>query len=47
VRVTVTKGDTLYEIAKRNKTTVTAIKQANGLKSDLIRPGQKLVVPRY
>ncbi len=47
VRVTVKKGDTLYALARRNKTTVTAIKRANGLKSDLIKPGQRLLVPRY
>ena len=46
VRVTVKKGDTLYGLSLRYKTTVAAIKKANGLKSDLIRPGQKLVVPR-
>jgi LysM repeat protein len=46
VRVTVKKGDTLYGISRRYKTSVAAIKRANGLKSDLIRPGQKLVVPR-
>jgi LysM domain len=39
---TVGKGDTLYGIALKNKTTVAKIKAANGLKSDLIRPGQKL-----
>jgi nucleoid-associated protein YgaU len=39
---TVGKGDTLYGIALKNKTTVAKIKAANSLKSDLIRPGQKL-----
>lgn len=47
MRVTVQKGDTLYGLARRHKTTVSAIKQANGLKSDVIRIGQKLVIPRY
>ena len=47
IRVTVKKGDTLYGLSRRYKTTVAAIKKANGLKSDLIKPGQKLVVPRY
>lgn len=39
---TVVKGDTLYALALKNKTTVAKIKAANGMKSDLIRPGQKL-----
>lgn len=43
---TVKKGDTLGHIARRNGTTVKAIKSANGLKSDLIRIGQKLKIPR-
>ncbi len=43
---TVKKGDTLGAIAKRYGTTVTAIKRANGLKSDLIGINQKLSIPR-
>lgn len=43
---TVKSGDTLYGIALRYKSTVAKIKAANGLKSDLIRPGQNLRVPR-
>ena len=39
---TVKKGDTLYDIAKKYKTTVYKIKSLNGLKSNIIRPGQKL-----
>jgi LysM repeat protein len=39
---TVSKGDTLYNIAKRNNTTVGAIKSLNGLASNLIKIGQKL-----
>ena len=42
---TVVKGDTLYGIALKRKTTVAKIKAANGLKSGLIRPGQKLKIP--
>ncbi|ADI02383.1 Peptidoglycan-binding lysin domain protein [Syntrophothermus lipocalidus DSM 12680] len=41
----VQKGDTLSEIAVRYKTTVKAIKDANKLSSDLIKVGQKLVIP--
>ncbi len=42
---TVKKGDTLGAIARKHGTSVTAIKKANGLKSDLIRIGQKLKIP--
>lgn len=44
-RYTVSKGDTLYGIALKKKTTVARIKAANGLSSDLIRPGQSLKIP--
>ena len=37
-------GDSLWRIAKDNKTTVDKIKTANSLKSDVIKPGQKLRV---
>ena len=43
---TVKKGDTLGAIARRNGTSVKALKRANGLKSDLIRINQKLTIPR-
>lgn len=43
---TVKKGDTLGAIARRNGSSVKAIKSANNLKSDLIRINQKLVIPR-
>ena len=43
---TVKKGDTLGAIARRNGTSVTALKRANGLKSDLIHINQKLTIPR-
>ncbi len=42
---TVVSGDTLFSLARRNGTTVNAIKNANGLSSDLIRIGQKLRIP--
>lgn len=44
-RYAVTKGDTLYGIARKKGTTVAKLKAANGLKSDLIRPGQSLKIP--
>jgi len=39
-------GDTLGKIATANGTTVELVKRANGLKSDSIRPSQKLKVPK-
>lgn len=42
---TVQKGDTLSGIALKYGSSVRLIKQANGLKSDLIRVGQKLSIP--
>lgn len=41
---TVKKGDTLGAIAKRNRTTVSAIKAKSGLKSNTLQPGQKLKI---
>ncbi len=38
-------GDTLYGIAQKYGSSIRAIKQANGLKSSRIKPGQKLIVP--
>jgi LysM repeat protein len=43
--VTVQSGDTLTSIAKRNGTSVSALRSANGLTGDLIRVGQKLTLP--
>lgn len=42
--VKVRQGDTLGAIAKRNGTTVAKIKKLNGLKSNVIRVGQKIRV---
>jgi LysM repeat protein len=39
-------GDTLGKIAAANNTTVEFIKKANGLKSDLIHPRQRLKIPK-
>jgi len=44
VYVTVRRGDSLGVIARRNGTTVTKIKRLNGLRSNTIRPGQRLRV---
>ena len=44
VTYVVQNGDTLFQIAKNYKTTVEAIKAANGLASDILAVGQKLVI---
>ncbi|MCL6590029.1 MAG: cell wall hydrolase [Firmicutes bacterium] len=38
-------GESLYQIAKNNGTTVKELKQANGLQGDLIYAGDKLALP--
>jgi membrane-bound lytic murein transglycosylase D len=44
---TVRSGDSLYAIARRYGSSVSAIRQANALRGSLIRPGQNLIVPRF
>jgi nucleoid-associated protein YgaU len=44
-RHTVRPSDTLWEIARRYGTTPARIREANGLKSSVIHPGQTLKIP--
>lgn len=39
-------GDSLFSIARRHRTSVSQIKRANGMRSNLIRPGMNLIIPR-
>jgi LysM repeat protein len=43
---TVKPGDTLWQIAQSRGITVETIKKLNGLRSELIRPNQKLTLPK-
>jgi len=43
---TVRQGDSLYSIAHAYGSNISAIRQANGIRGSLIRPGQTLLVPR-
>ncbi len=45
-KYTVKQGDTLSEIAEKYHTSASKIKKANGLRSDMIRVGQSLKIPR-
>lgn len=42
---TVKKGDNLWVLAKRYKTTEAKIMKANKMRSNVIRPGQKIKIP--
>jgi membrane-bound lytic murein transglycosylase D len=44
VDYTVRSGDTLFQLSRTYRTTVQAIKDANGLSSDILTVGQKLVI---
>jgi LysM repeat protein len=41
----VKKGDTLYGLSRRYKTSVSAIQKRNGLKGTTIRNGATLIIP--
>jgi N-acetylmuramoyl-L-alanine amidase len=41
----ITRGDTLSGIAERYRVSLTSLRQANGLRNDRIRIGQKLTIP--
>lgn len=47
IRHTVQKGDTLWGLSMKYKTTVQAIQRANGMKGTTLRIGRTLVIPRY
>lgn len=40
----VVPGDSLWKIARKYKTTIKAIQEKNGLKTDRLRPGQELII---
>jgi LysM repeat protein len=42
----VTRGETLFSIAKRYGTTVALIKELNSLRTNVIHVGQRLVIER-
>jgi murein DD-endopeptidase MepM/ murein hydrolase activator NlpD len=43
--IEVQPGETLFTIARRHGVAIAAIKDANGLTSETVRPGQRLVIP--
>lgn len=43
--IEVRPGDTLYSLSRRHGVSVNALRSANGLSSDALRPGQQLVLP--
>ncbi len=46
VKYTVKKGDSLGRIASRNGVSLSALRRANRISGDLIRPGQVLTIPK-
>lgn len=47
IRYTIKKGDTLYALSRKYKTSVSSIQRANGLKGTNLRIGKTLLIPRY
>ena len=47
IRYTIKKGDTLYALSRKYKTSVSSIQRANGLKGTNLRIGRTLLIPRY
>ena len=43
--IEVQQGDTLYGLARRYGVTIAALKEANGLQNEVLRPGQRLSLP--
>ena len=43
---TVKKGDTLSEIAVREKVSINTLRKINGLRSDFIKEGQTIALPK-
>lgn len=43
--ITVQPGDTLWDLARRYETSVDALRQANNLQSDFLKPGKVLTLP--
>lgn len=46
LRVTVRQGDTLSQLARRHRTDVASLKQANGLRNSRITAGDSLLIPK-
>lgn len=44
-RYRVGRGDSLWSIARRHRTTVSSLKRANGIRSSRLKPGQVLMIP--
>jgi len=46
IKYTVKRGDNLSRIASRNGVSLSALRRANRISGDLIRPGQVLTIPK-